>query len=134
MKKCWILCTISESIESIIWSFFFNLLINMTYINDFFMLNHSWFFQISPANFLKNFILLIMISQLSHFPLFIPLHPTRPSPPLISCLWVVHISSLASTFPILFLTPPPPSIFYLPFMLLILCTFPPSLPLPLLCW
>ena len=106
MKKCWILCTISESIESIIWSFFFNLLINMTYINDFFMLNHSWFFQISPANFLKNYILLIMISQLSHFPLFIPLHPTRPSPPLISCLWVVHISSLASTFRILFLTSP----------------------------
>ena len=49
-----------------------------------------------------------MLLQLSHFPLFAPLHPAHPlqptSPPFSSCPWVVHISSLASTFPILFST------------------------------
>ena len=57
------------------------------------------------------YILLIMLLQLSHFfsPLFpstlqppLPLHP----PTLSSCPWVVHISSLACVFPILFLTSP----------------------------
>ena len=56
------------------------------------------------------YILLIRLLQLSHFPLFIPLHPSHPLlptfPPFSSCLWVVHISSLASPFPILFLTSP----------------------------
>ena len=58
-----------------------------------------------------------------------PSCPPPPSriPPYSSCPWVIFISSLASTFPILFL--PSPFIFYLPFMLFILCTFPPSLPL-----
>ena len=41
---------------------------------------------------------------------FIPLCPASLLPPaflhLSSCLWVVHISSLASPFPILFLTSP----------------------------
>ena len=77
-----------------------------------------------------------MLLQLSHFPPFTPLHPAHPLPPTSapysSCPWVILISSLASTFPTLFL-PPPVSIFYLPFMLLILCNFPPSLPLPLPC-
>ena len=88
--------------------------------------------------FLKFFkiYLLIMLLQLSHFPPFTPLHPAHPLPPTFppysSCQWVIHISSLASTFPTLFL--PSPSIFYLPFMLLILSAFPPSLPLPLPCW
>ena len=55
------------------------------------------------------YILLIMLLQLSHF--FSPLHPAPPlslvSPtPLSSHLWVIHISSLASPFPILFLTSP----------------------------
>ena len=49
-----------------------------------------------------------MLFQLSHFFLpFIPLHPAplshEHSPLLSSCPWVVHVSSLASTFPILFL-------------------------------
>ena len=74
--------------------------------------------------------LLIMLLQLSHLPTFTPLHPAHPLPPTFpsysSCPWVIHISSLASTFPILFLTSR--SIFYLPFMLLILCTFPPLSP------
>ena len=68
-------------------------------------------------------------------PLYSPPHCTPPStcipPPLSSCPWVIHISSLASTFPILTFSL---SIFYLPFMLLILCTFSRSLPLPLPCW
>ena len=51
--------------------------------------------------------LLIMLLTVAPFP---PLHSTPsclppPShiPPYSSCLWVIHISSLASTFPILFL-------------------------------
>ena len=58
----------------------------------------------------KKYILLIMLLQLSHLPPFIPLHPEHPLPPILppfsSCPWVVHISSLASTFPILFLPSP----------------------------
>ena len=60
--------------------------------------------------FLK-YILLIILLQLSHF--FLPFIPLRPAPPLVpafpclcSCPWDVHISSLASPFPILFLTSP----------------------------
>ena len=66
---------------------------------------------------LKNFkyILLIMLLQFSYF--FLPFIPLLPAPlplpfsipppppaPLSSCPWVIHISSLASPFPILFLT------------------------------
>ena len=58
------------------------------------------------CNFLKNTYLLIMLLQLSHFPPT-PLHPAHPSlphsPPYSSCPWVILISSLASTFPTLFL-------------------------------
>ena len=54
--------------------------------------------------------LLIMLLQLSHVPPFTPLHPAHPIPPTFppysSCPWVIHISSLASTFPILFLLSP----------------------------
>ena len=81
-----------------------------------------------PISFFK-YSLLIMLLQLSHFPPFIPLHPAHPLPPVFphfsSCPWVIHINSLASTFPILFL-PSNLSIFYLLFMLLILCTLSPS--------
>ena len=49
-----------------------------------------------------------MLLELSHFPPFIPLHPTHPFPPAFppfsSCPWVIYTSSLAATFPILFLT------------------------------
>ena len=55
-------------------------------------------------------ILLIMLSQLSHFPPFIPLCPAHPLPPIFpafsSCPWVILISSLAPTFPTLFLPSP----------------------------
>ena len=61
----------------------------------------------SFISFLK-YILLIMILQLSHFHPFTPLCPAHPVPPTFplfsSCPWVIHISSLASTFPILFLS------------------------------
>ena len=58
--------------------------------------------------FLK-YILLIMLSQLSQFSLFAPLLPVPPFPPVIPLLVHAHglwISSLASPFPILFLTSP----------------------------
>ena len=51
-----------------------------------------------------------MLLQLSHFTPFIPLRPLHPVPPtfphLTSCPWVLHISSLPSPFPILFLPSP----------------------------
>ena len=55
-----------------------------------------------------------MLLQLSHFPSFMPLCPANPLPPTFPpfsyyCLWVIHMSSLASTFPMLFL--PSPCIF-----------------------
>ena len=54
--------------------------------------------------------LLIMLLQLSHFPPLTPLHPAHPLPPKFppysSCPWVILISSLASTFPTLFLPSP----------------------------
>ena len=56
------------------------------------------------------YILLIMLLQLSHFSPFTPLHPAHPLPPTFppysSCPWVIHICSLASTFPTLFLPSP----------------------------
>ena len=58
--------------------------------------------------FFKKCILLIM---LLHLPRFFPLldsSPTSipPTPAFSSCPWVIHISSLASPFPKLFLTSP----------------------------
>ena len=51
-----------------------------------------------------------MLLQLSHFPPFIPFCPAHHLPPTFppfsSCPWVIHISSLASTFPILLLPSP----------------------------
>ena len=52
-----------------------------------------------------------MLLQLSQFFLpFIPIHPACPLPPtfphLSSCPWVIHTSSLACPFLILFLTSP----------------------------
>ena len=55
--------------------------------------------------------LLIMLLQLSLFRPFTQLHPAHPLPPTFpppysSCPWVILISSLASTFPTLFLPAP----------------------------
>ena len=73
--------------------------------------------------------------QLPHFPPLIPsaLHPSiHPySTPLSSCPWVIHVSSLASPFPILFLASPSLfSTYYLCFLFPV--TSPPfsSFPLP----
>ena len=61
--------------------------------------------------FFLKYILLILLLQLSHFSLLYPPLPCIPPPtsiplPFGSCLWVIHVSSLASSFPILFLTSP----------------------------
>ena len=61
-------------------------------------------------NFFFKYITLIMLLQLSYFSPFIPFYPAHPLqpafPPFGSCPWVIHVSSLASTFPILYLTSP----------------------------
>ena len=60
--------------------------------------------------FFLKYILLIMLLQLSFF--FSPLYPSACMTPASSdfphssCPWVIHISSLASPFPLLFLTSP----------------------------
>ena len=70
------------------------------------------------------------------FPPFIPLYPEYPlhshSSPLVHVRgsYIYKFFSFYISYTILNL---PLSIFYLPFMLLILCTFSPSLPLPLSC-
>ena len=66
---------------------------------------------IKPLNFLKNFILLIMLLQLSQFfPLCPPLpstpHSLKQSPHHFSYQWVMQISSLATPFPALYFTSP----------------------------
>ena len=74
------------------------------------------------------------IIVVSHFsPFYSPLPCTSlpsPFPHLSSCTWVIHMSSLASPFPMLFLTSP--CLFYayhLCFLFPVL--FPPFSPLPL---
>ena len=74
-----------------------------------------------------------MLLQLSRFSPFAPLHPVPPIPSsnthLSSCPWVVHISSLAAPFPILFLIAT--CLFHTyQFVLLNPCAFFPILPLP----
>ena len=76
-----------------------------------------------------------MLLQLSHFPPLTPLHPAHPLPPTFlpysSCPYVILISSLASTFLILFLLPP---VYFLPAAYATYSLYlPPSLPLPLPC-
>ena len=72
-----------------------------------------------------------MLLQLSHFPLFTPLHPAHPLPPTLPLLQFMsmghtykffgfYISYTILTLPL--------SIFYLLCMLFILCTFPPLSP------
>ena len=81
------------------------------------------------------YILLIMLLQLSHFCPFTPLHPAHSLPPTFppysSCPWVILISSLASTFPTLFL--PSPYLFSTYHLCYLFSVpFPPSPPLTLL--
>ena len=85
----------------------------------------------SPFLFFFFIYLLIMLLQLSHFRPFTQLHPAHPLPPTFppysSCAWVILISSLAFTFPILFL--PSPCLFS-PYHLCYLFYVPFPLPLP----
>ena len=78
------------------------------------------------------YILLIMLLQLSHFSPFIPLCPATPLPSAfpptpqfnsIGCKYKFFGFSISYTILNL-----PLSLFYLPFMLLILCIFPPLFP------
>ena len=74
-----------------------------------------------------------MLLQSSHF--FLPFIPHCPAPllqpafpHLSSCLWVIHISSLASPFPILFLT----SLYFVPTIYASYSlSLPPIPPIPL---
>ena len=61
--------------------------------------------------FLKNYILLIMLLQLSQFFSLCPPPPSSPhslrqSPHHCSCQWVMHVSCLATAFPMLYVTFP----------------------------
>ena len=79
-----------------------------------FVTRHEIFYTNHKTN-LRNYILVYFIDYaITVVPFFSPLYsplPCTPFPPtfhpfLSSCPWVVHISSLASPFPILFLTSP----------------------------
>ena len=88
-------------------------------------INDSSTSQKGPLYFIDLFlkyILLIMLLQLSHFPPFIPLHPAHPLPPTVPLFSSCKFFGFYISYTILHL---PLSIFYLPLMLLILCTFPP---------
>ena len=89
-----------------------------------------YFYCIFLFKFLKIY-LLIMLLQLSHFPP--SLHPAYPIPPTFppysSCPWVILISSLASTFPKLFL--PSPCLFSTYHLCYLFSVPSPPLPLPL---
>ena len=70
-----------------------------------------------------------------NFPPFAYPHPVSPisssnHPSLSSCPWVMHLSSLASSFPIMLLTSPCVFCAY-QFVLLNPCTFSPIFPFPL---
>ena len=83
--------------------------------------------------FLNIYFIDYAITVVPIFPLLPPStwYPSFPQQfPLSSCPWAMHISSLASLLPLLFLTTPL-SILYLPIMLLNLCTFSLILPIPL---
>ena len=86
----------------------------------------------SPSFSFFNYILLIVLLQLSHFFSVYPLLPYTPLPswiPLSSCPWFIHVSSLASTFPIVFLISP---CLFCTYQLCFLfpVPFPPSYPHP----
>ena len=92
-----------------------------------FLAHHSWskhqLWLLTPGNisFLKSHLILCHLKNIYFidyaitvvpffssplFPSALHCPPTRIPPSLSSCPWVIHISSLASPFPILFLTFP----------------------------
>ena len=84
------------------------------------------------GNLFKNIFYDYVITVIPFFLPFIPLCPVSPLPPssfpyLSSCPWGIHVSSLASPFPILFLTSPCLfCTYHLCFLLSV--TFPPFFP------
>ena len=82
----------------------------MHIVNTLLCLQFSNFLVLVPLYYYFLIYLLIMLLQLSHSPHFTPLHPAHPLPPTFppysSGPWVILISSLASTFPTLFLPSP----------------------------
>ena len=95
-------CTISIELPNVTTSWVFLLKINTR------VEKKITFKPLDIYLFIFKYILLIMLLQLSHFPPFTPSCTPLPShfPPYSSCPWVINISSLASTFPILFLSSP----------------------------
>ena len=91
-------------------SVFHNMILRVKWDLPLFYLKELLFLFYFLRWLLKIYILLIMLLQLSHFPPFIPFCPAHLLPPAFphfsSCPWVIHTSSLAFTFPILFLTSP----------------------------
>ena len=76
-------------------------------------LNVVWLLEPLPSFlgfFFKNIFYWLCYYNCPISPPFIPLHPAHPLPltfpSFSSCPWVIHISSLASPFPILFLPSP----------------------------
>ena len=71
---------------------------------------HKWMPLVYLFYLFKIYFIDYAITVVPFPPPFIPLcsaHPVPPtSPSFSSCSWVIHTSSLASTFPILFLTSP----------------------------
>ena len=108
----------------------------------------DWVLPVCPSHLIFSFnshryycsfkyILLIVLLQLSHLPPFPPLHSAHPLsptfPPFSSCPWVILISSLASTFLILFL--PSPCLFSTYHLCYLFSVpFPPLSPSPPPCW
>ena len=93
----------------------------------------QWMILVFKKSFFLMY-LLIMLLQLSHFPPLTPLHPAHALPPTFpscsSCPWVILISSLASTFPTLFLPSPYfPPIIYATYSLYLSPLSPPPNPL-----
>ena len=93
----------------------------------FFWLNFVFFLFLSIFYWLYYYSCPIYFSPL-FFSVLKP--PPTSIPPLSSCPWVAHISSLAFPFPILFLTSPCLFCAYL-FCFLLPVPFPPIYPLPL---
>ena len=95
-----------------------------------------WYWcEILACWLLFKYILIIPLQMSQFFLPFISLCPALPSlqhlPSLSSCPWVMHISSLASPFPILFLTSPCLFCIY-QLCFLFPVTFPPFSPSPLI--
>ena len=61
--------------------------------------------KLKHAIFLNHFLLIMLVQLSQFFPLCV-IHPAthRPSPHHCSCPWVMHVSSLATPFPIIFFT------------------------------